>query len=221
MSSLIQVNPASSITREELAELPVRRYEGPIILVASAHELEQARHDIRHEHVIGFDTETPPSFRKGQSHQPTLVQVATSRAVYLFQLPRMDFSGALKEMLEQGSVVKTGVALADDLRKLKELFPFEQQSILDLGEVAQRNGWKQSGVRNLAGMFLGFRITKGSRTSNWRRMDLSPGQISYAATDAWVCRELYLCFQQRGLMATRSVNPSAGSALPAAQSVRV
>jgi len=193
------VNPANIITREQLAELPMRRYEGRIVVVADARDLEQAMHDIRREHVVGFDTETPPTFRKGQSHQPTLVQVATAHAAYLFQLRRLDFSGALPELLENPGIVKTGVALTDDLRKLKEVFPFEEQNVVDLGKIALHHGLKQSGVRNLAGIFLGFRITKGPRTSNWRRLDLSSGQISYAATDAWVCRELYLRFQQLGL----------------------
>ena len=187
-----------TIRREELALLPVRRYEGTICLVTTAEELERAMHDIRREQVVGFDTETPPTFRKGQSHKPTLVQVATAHAAYLFQLQRMDFSRALAEMLENAQIVKTGVALADDLRKLKEVFLFEERGMLDLGKVAQHHGLKQSGVRNLAGMFLGFRITKGPRTSNWRRLDLSPGQINYAATDAWVCRELFFRFRQLG-----------------------
>lgn len=200
MSTAVQVNPDHTITREQLAELPVRRYEGRIHLVTTAEELERAMHDIRREHVVGFDTETPPTFRKGQSHKPTLVQVGTAHAAYLFQLQRMDFSGAIRELLESSHTVKAGVALADDLRKLKELFLFEERNILDLGKVAQHHGLKQSGVRNLAGMFLGFRITKGSRTSNWRRLDLSPSQIHYAATDAWVCRELYLRFQHLGLL---------------------
>jgi len=199
VSSTVQVNP-QTINREELALLPVQRYEGPIVLVAGAHDLERAMRDIRREHVVGFDTETPPTFRKGQSHKPTLVQVGTGHAVYLFQLQRMDFSLALTELLENPGIVKTGVALADDLKKLNAVFPFESRNVLDLGKVAQHHGLKQSGVRNLAGMFLGFRITKGPRTSNWRRPDLSLSQINYAATDAWVCRELYLRFQQLGLL---------------------
>lgn len=189
-----------TISHDELALLPMRRYEGPIVVVATEHDLERALHDLRREHVVGLDTETPPTFHKGQSHQPTLVQMATAHAAYLFQLRRMDFSRAITEVLENPGIVKTGVALADDLRKLKEVFLFEERSILDLGLVARHHGWKQSGVRNMAGMLLEFRITKGPRTSNWRRPDLSPSQINYAATDAWVCRELYLRFQQLGLL---------------------
>ncbi|MBM3861034.1 MAG: 3'-5' exonuclease domain-containing protein 2 [Verrucomicrobia bacterium] len=186
------------ITREALALLPVQRYEGTIVVVATGQELERAMHDIRRERVVGFDTETPPTFRKGQSHRPTLAQVATAHAAYLFQLKRMDFAGALTELLESPGIIKTGVALADDLRKLKERFPFTERNIVDLGVVARRHGLKQSGVRNLAGIFLGFRITKGPRTSNWRRPILAPAQIHYAATDAWVCRELFLHFERLG-----------------------
>jgi ribonuclease D len=201
MSAAVPVNAIpATISREELALLPVRKYEGAVVVVATEEELARATRDIRHERVIGFDTETPPTFRKGQSHQPTLAQIATANAAYLFQLHRLDFSRALTEMLENASLVKTGVGLGYDLKKLAEVFPFTPRNVVDLGDVAQRCGWKQTGVRNLAGMFLGFRITKGPRTSNWRRLDLSPNQIHYAATDAWVCRELYLRFEKLGFL---------------------
>jgi ribonuclease D len=88
----------------------------------------------------------------------------------------------------------------DDLRQLQKLFSFEEQSIVDLGDVARRHGLKQSGVRNLAGLFLGYRVPKGSKTSNWAAARLSAQQITYAATDAWVCRELYLKFEILGLL---------------------
>lgn len=189
------------ISREEIAQLPVRRYEGPVCLVATPHDLERAAHEIHREPVIGFDTETPPTFRKGQSHRPTLVQIATSRTVYLFQLRQMDFAPVLTSVLNDADIVKAGVALDHDLRQLQALFPFEPRGVLDLGEVARKRGMQQSGVRNLAGILLGFRITKGSRTSNWGRPVLSPSQITYAATDAWACRELYLRFEQLGWLA--------------------
>lgn len=186
------------ISPGELLQLPLRHFTGPIHVIGTETDLESAHQDIRCERVVGLDTETPPAFRKGQSHRPTLVQIATANAVYLFQLRRMDFSKDLRTWLENPRLIKAGVALADDLRKLKELFPFTEQSVVDLGHVARRHGLKQTGVRNLAGIFLGFRITKGPRTSNWRRPVLTPAQTRYAATDAWVCRELYLRFEQLG-----------------------
>jgi len=189
-----------SIAREDLANLAIRRYEGTVSQVATLQDLEEARADFRQERVVGLDTETRPSFRKGESHLPCLVQAATARAVYLFQLRRLEVFPALVEIFASPATVKTGVGLAHDLRQLKLVFPFSVENALDLGVVARRRGVGQTGVRNLAGMFLGFRIPKGNRTSNWERLNLSPAQITYAATDAWACRELYLRFESLGML---------------------
>jgi ribonuclease D len=190
-----------TISHEEMMSLPIRRYEGEVCLVATPQDLEQALADMRRESVVGFDTETRPSFTKGQVHLPCLVQVATARAVYLFQLQRLDFFQVLAELLAEPRIVKAGVALADDLRQLKLLFPFSEKNVLDPGVVARRCGLRQTGLRNLAGIFLRCRIPKGARTSNWAAPRLSAAQITYAATDAWVCRELFLHFQTLGMLA--------------------
>lgn len=189
-----------TISREALVDLPIRRYAGAVHLVATAQALAQAMDDIRQEGVVGLDTETRPAFRKGESHLPCLVQVATARAVYLFQLQQLDCGEALAELLDAPAIVKVGIALAHDLRQLKLLFPIMPAAVLDLGRIAKRHGVGQTGLRNLAGMFLGFRIPKGTRTSNWATPHLSPAQINYAATDAWACRELYACFQRLGMV---------------------
>jgi ribonuclease D len=189
------------ISKEEISSLPVRRYEGKVSLVETLRELEEARADIRQERVVGLDTETRPSFKKGEVHLPCLVQAATAQAVYLFQLSRLDVFPTLVELLAKPDVVKTGVGLAHDLRQLKLVFPFAVENVIDLGVIARRRGLGQTGVRNLAGMLLGFRIPKGNRTSNWAAPRLSPAQITYAATDAWACRELYLRFETQGLLA--------------------
>jgi ribonuclease D len=97
-------------------------------------------------------------------------------------------------------LVKAGVSVKDDLRQLQKLVSFEAKSIVDLGHVVKRHGLKQSGVRNLAGLFLGYRVPKGAKTTNWAAARLSAQQITYAATDAWVCRELYLKFEALGLL---------------------
>jgi len=198
-----------AISREALAGLPIRRYEGDVRLVATAADLEHALADFRQETVVGFDTETRPAFRKGESYLPCLVQAATARAVYLFQLRRPEVFPVIAELLESQSVVKAGVSLADDLRPLRAVFSFMEKNMVDLGSVARRAGLKQTGVRNLAGILLGFRIPKGTKTSNWAVHDLSPAQITYAATDAWACRELYLRFQSLGLLRTFDGHPDA------------
>ena len=144
-----------AITREELAALPIRRYEGEVNVVTKPAELERAMEDIRAEHVVGFDT----------------------------------------ELLGSRTVIKAGIGLSYDLGQLERLFPFDATAVLDLGEAAKRLGFQQSGVRNLAGLFLGFRIPKGAQTSNWAARQLSEEQLRYAATDAWACRELYLTME--------------------------
>lgn len=190
-----------SISRQEMADLPIRRYEGKVCLVATPQDLEQALADFRQERVVGLDTETRPAFRKGESHLPCLVQAATARAVYLFQFRGLNVFPALAELFSEPRIIKAGVGLAHDLRQLKHVFPFVEQNVVDLGVAARRSGLEQSGVRNLAGMFLEFRIPKGASTSNWAARHLSPAQITYAATDAWACRELFLRFQHLGLLA--------------------
>src|SRR4051812_17245177 len=189
-----------AITKEELVALPIRRYEGEVSLAATPGELERAMEGIRAERVIGLDTETRPAFRMGESYLPCLIQVATARRVHLFQLSRLDCSAAAAELLGNPAIVKTGIGLNYDLGQLRRLFPFDPAAVLDLGTLAKRHGLEQSGVRNLAGIFLGYRIPKSAGTSNWAAPRLTAQQIGYAATDAWVCRELYLRFHELGMV---------------------
>ena len=193
-------DPPRSISREDMANLPIRRYEGKLCVVATPHDLAHALADFRQESVVGFDTETRPAFKKGESYPPCLVQAATARAVYLFQLRHAEVFPALAELLSEPRIVKAGVSLADDLRALKRVFAFTEKNMLDLGTVARRAGFEQTGVRNLAGILLGIRVPKGAKTSNWAAPHLTAAQMTYAATDAWACRELYLEFESLGLL---------------------
>ena len=188
------------ISREEVNALPIRRYEGAVHVITAPGELGPAMDDILQETLVGFDTETRPAFRPGESYPPSLAQVATARAVYLFQVQRAEIAAAVARMLSEEHIVKAGVGMADDLKSLKKVIAFHEKSIADLGTLAQRHGLKQSGVRNLSALFLGFRIPKGTKTSNWATARLSAQQIAYAATDAWACRQLYLKFEELGLL---------------------
>jgi ribonuclease D len=200
MSLAAPVEPSSEsvkrISHEEMNQLPIRRYEGPVHVVARHSDLGHAMQDILQEGIVGFDTETRPAFRPGESYPPSLVQFATASAVYLLQVQQQDLLGAMAEVLSSENIVKVGVSVTDDIRNLKKLFEFDERSVVDLGKVAKRHGLKQTGVRNLAGIFLGARIPKGAKTTNWAVRRLTPQQIAYAATDAWVCRELYLRFKE-------------------------
>jgi ribonuclease D len=188
------------ISREQMAALPIRRYEGEVLVVETPRDLDRAWEDLAQERIVGWDTETRPAFRVGQAYLPCLVQAATARAVYLFQLPRMDFSGVLGGLFAEPGIVKVGISVKDDLKKLALVFPLEPAAVLDAGTVAKRHGMEQTGLRNLAGIFLGFRVPKGTKTSNWAAPRLSAQQVTYAATDAWACRELYLRFDELGML---------------------
>ena len=180
--------------------MPIRRYKGPVHVVAGQPDLPHAMQDIFQESVVGFDTETRPAFRPGESYLPSLVQFATASAVYLWQAQQQDLFSAMREILSSGKIIKVGVSVTDDMRNLKKLFEFDERSVVDLGKVTERHGLKQTGVRNLAGIFLGTRIPKGAKTTNWAARRLTPQQIAYAATDAWACRELYLRFKELKLV---------------------
>ena len=190
---------ARDISREELAVLPIGRYEGEIVMVATPRDFERAWADLAQEKAVGWDTETRPAFRVGESYLPSLVQAATAKSVYLFQLGKMDFSKVVGGLFAEPTIVKPGISVKDDLKKLKQVFPFEEESVLDLGMVAKRHGMAKTGLRNLAGIFLGIRVAKGSKTTNWAAPKLTEQQIAYAATDAWACRELYLKFRELGM----------------------
>ena len=183
-------------------KLPVQQYAGTIVLVATAEDLARAADDLRRQAIIGFDTETQPVFQKGQGQKPpSLVQLASEHAVYLFQLRHKMVLPLLAELLAASHIVKAGVAVAGDISGLKRIFPFAESNMVDIGLAAHCQGMQQSGLRNLAAMLLGIRVCKGCRTSNWGAHALSQQQITYAATDAWVGRQLYLDFQRRGFLA--------------------
>ena len=184
------------ISREALAALPLKRYEGEVVMVHSRAALERAVEDLHAERVVGWDTETRPAFRPGESYLPSVVQMATASAVYLFQPRRFDVAHELSGFFAAAAMLKVGISVADDLKKLGRLFegrfPEAPAGVLDAGHVAKRHGMAQTGLRNLAGIFLGVRVGKGPKTTNWAATHLTDAQVAYAATDAWICRELYL-----------------------------
>jgi hypothetical protein len=187
-----------SISRDEINALPIRRWDGEVRVITSAEEAARALAEIREETVTGFDTETrPPS--PGESHLPSPADRHRARGC-LFRLGSREVTAAVAEVLAAEPIVKAGVGLADDLKALRKVIEFTERSTVDLGAAATRRGFKQTGVRSLAAIFLGFRVPKGSKTSNWARARLTPQQVAYAATDAWTCRELYVRFRTLGLV---------------------
>jgi len=185
---------------EDINALPLEHWPGPVHVVRGKKQVRAAAKALAEESVLGFDTETRPVFKKGKTNPLSLLQLAGADDVFLFQFPDATLEPELIEVLANPDVVKAGVAVRDDVLDLKKLTEFEAAGFLDLGEVAAEYGLKTRGLRNLAANLLGFRISKGQRCTNWARADLTPKQIAYAATDAWVGRELFFKMRDLGMV---------------------
>lgn len=186
--------------REEINSLPIWSYPGRLVLVRTPAELAAVLPTLAEEKLLGFDTETKPNFLKGQNHLPSLLQLAGATAVWIFQLQPLGLPEGLRAVLANPEIIKTGVAVDFDLQQLQRLGRFQPEGFAELARVAKEAGIKNHGLRGLAAVLLGYRIAKGAQRSNWGADSLSEKQLRYAATDAWVGREIYLRFQEMGVI---------------------
>jgi ribonuclease D len=180
------------IAKTTLQILPVRFYEGEIQLIDSVELARKAMEEILQETVLGFDTESKPAFSKGEKHDPSIVQIATALRVYVFQLTKVEKLKFLKPIFENENILKVGIAIRDDILKLRDIENFRSAGFKDISDLTKMLGIEQTGLRNLAGIFLKCRISKASQVTDWSQEHLSARQLTYAATDAWIGRELYL-----------------------------
>jgi len=184
------------MSKAEINACPMQQWTGPVSVIRSAAELETAVDKLAGHALLGFDTETRPAYTKGESYPPALLQLASADEVFIFQLKHLGLARPLQTILADPAVTKAGVSLAYDIRELNKISPFTAAGFADLGDIAKRAGIKNHGLRGLAAVLLGFRISKGAQTSNWAKDELTPQQIQYAATDAWVGRKLHLALAQ-------------------------
>ena len=183
---------AQSLSKVEINLLPLKKYHGPVEIVASDERLRAVMPELNAERILGFDIEVRPAFKSGDNFPPALVQLAGRKKVFLLQLKKLNALHLLGNLFADARVIKAGIAVAGDIGKLHEIIKFTPGGFVELGKMAAKAGIKASGVRTLAAQLLGFRVSKGAQCSNWERGELTPAQILYAATDAWVCREIFL-----------------------------
>jgi ribonuclease D len=188
------------ITKDEINRLPIKQYEGPVHLIRTPDEAERAAGKLKKETLLGFDTETRPTFRAGEYYQPSLLQLATGTDVFLFQLKLTGLVSGLREILSSPDIIKTGVSIRSDISELRKLTNFEPAGFVELATCAKQAHIKNLGLRGLAALLMGFRVSKREQTSNWARSDLTESQLRYAATDAWLGREIYLHMDNLGLI---------------------
>lgn len=194
------------ITKDEINRLPMKQYEGPIHLIRTPDEAEQAAGKLKQETLLGFDTETRPTFRVGEYYQPSLLQLATGTEVFLFQIKLTGLTQGLCNVLSSPDIVKTGVSIRSDVSELRKLTAFEPAGFIELAEHAKKAHIKNLGLRGLAALLLGFRVSKREQTSNWAKNELTESQLRYAATDAWLGREIYLHMDGLGLIKKARAN---------------
>ncbi|MDD2964127.1 MAG: 3'-5' exonuclease domain-containing protein 2 [Bacteroidales bacterium] len=186
---------AKEIGPELIESLPVMTWSGGIVVVDKPELVEPAVTELMQHDILGFDTETRPSFRKGEYHPVALIQLSTATTVYLFRLNLIGFPVPLQQLLANQAVIKVGIGLDNDLPELKKLHRFVPAGFVDLNKVVTSLGFINTGAKKLTALILGYRLSKTKQTSNWESEILTPGQLSYAAIDAWVCREIYLRLQ--------------------------
>jgi ribonuclease D len=187
-----------SITKEEIAQLPLIKFEGPIHVINDHKAMFQAIKKLSSQDIIGFDTEKKPTFKKGQYHQTALIQLSTATEVFLFRINKIGLHDNLIALFESDKIAKIGVGMRDDFVELKQIQPFTQHNCIDLNDLMPTLGVEKIGVRNLVGILLEKRVSKNQQVSNWENAVLTLGQQQYAATDAWVCYEMYVLLLKKG-----------------------
>ncbi len=180
-----------TISKEEIAELPLLAFLGEIVVVDSPHGIDQACDELLTHRFLGFDTESRPAFQKGVVNKIALLQLSTDKKCFLFRLNRIRLDKAILKILENNNIMKVGLSVAGDIRELETLRKFRSKGFVDLQKIVPEYGITDLSLQKIAAITLGSRISKAQRLSNWEAVQLTDAQKIYAATDAWACLEIY------------------------------
>ncbi len=180
-----------NITNDEINALPLHAFDGTVNVIQDTDELAHVFHEISKHNIVGFDTETKPVFVKGQRHNVALMQIALPDRVFLIRIKVTGITPEIVTFLEDPKILKAGVGVRDDIKALQLLKRFTAAGFVELADMARNAGLEVESVKKLTALLLGFRISKSAQTSNWEADKLDSKQISYAATDAWVCLNIY------------------------------
>ena len=192
MKKLIQ----NKVDKKTIADFPRVSFPGKIIVVLSESEAERAVDYLLAQPVLGFDTETRPSFKKGVRHKCSLLQVSTADCCFLFRLNYIGLCPAVRRLLEDTTVTKVGLAWCNDAHGLRELGEFNMGTFVDLQDMARKIGIEDQSLMKLYANVFGERISKREQLTNWERDVLEESQKRYAAIDAWACVRLYCEFKR-------------------------
>jgi len=182
---------AESITPEELEKCELSWFKGEIVIVEDMKSFNESFPRLLNSKVLGFDTETRPSFRKGRKNKVSLIQLANDELACLIRINRIGIPSKLAALLADEDIIKAGVAVHDDIKFLKRVQGFTPSGFVDLQKFVRDYGIRVSGLKKLSAIVLGFRISKRQQVTDWEAEQLTEAQVVYAATDAWVCYQIY------------------------------
>ncbi len=181
----------NKITDEEVKKLPLTSFDKSIYIIDNERQVKQACEYLRLQAILGFDTETRPSFKKGVVNSVALLQLSTEDKAFLFRLNKIKLSSSIKKILSDSSIIKVGIAVRDDIKGLKKISNFDEHSFIELQEMVKKYGIQNFSLQKLAAIILNIYVSKSKRLSNWQAENLTPAQQRYAATDAWVAYKIY------------------------------
>lgn len=188
------------ISKIEISAFPPFHFRGDIVVINTEEDCLQAVKLLQQEPLLGFDTETKPSFKKGEFYHISLLQLSTENTAYLFRLNKFPFTEGLQNLLSNEQILKAGVAVHDDIKGLQKLAPFNSAGFVELATLAKTAGIKTLGLRSLVGLFFNLKMSKKAKLSNWENDKLTLSQIRYAAADAWAGHILYEKFKNLDLV---------------------
>ena len=183
----------SSVTPEEIEKLELAAFGGKITIIDKpGKEFDRAVAYLRRQKIIGFDTESRPCFTAQQPRSGVaLLQLSGPTEAFLFRIQMLGMDKKLCRILADEKIIKVGAAVHDDVRGLQKYCKFEAKNFVDLQKIVWEYGIKDKSVKKMSAIILGVRISKTQQLSNWEAVELSDSQQLYAATDAWICREMY------------------------------
>ena len=175
-------------------------FTGEIIVIDTLDSIDEAVDYLSQQSLLGFDTETKPAFNSADSRirKVALLQLADDKRAYLFRLNKTGLPKNLARLLSNKQVMKIGAAIHDDIRVLRKLRHFSPENFVDLQNMVADYGIEHKSLKKMAEIVLQLNISKGQRLTNWESESLTEPQQRYAATDAWVCREIYLKLTANG-----------------------
>lgn len=181
----------ANISNDDVAALEAVHFDGRIEVVETPDALVKACKILSKERFIGFDTETRPSFQAGVSHKVSLLQLSTKEHCFLIRLNKLPLSRDIIAILSSKNIMKIGADVRNDIVALNKLRHFTPNGFIDLQNEVGKYGIEDKSLRKISGIVLGKKVSKAQRLSNWAAKQLTPQQQMYAATDAWVCIEIY------------------------------